>query len=249
MPRPDGVDLETLFGPVAPPDSWTQWVDQQMFFVHGLGAALRLVGSLPHRRCFLPLLERVAAERKLAGWEKAIPATTWTAFGSANQINRFVEVRNNTFTTAASGILAIELFLKDHGFAGDIYSDPRCFIVPQDSYVTGLTRPTFLEICNLIRRQQKKSWEEYLFGETGQPHRLFEEMINGRLVTRALANDVLTIIHRFNPSFEGTVSQNFADRRKSLEELRRRERESDDTRGQSRYKRKITGASFEIYLA
>jgi hypothetical protein len=247
MPRPAGVDLHRIFGPNEPPDAWEQRVDYQMFFVHGVANALTQVGLRPNRKLFLPLREEVARERQ--SWETAVLASTWAGFNSLNQVNRFVEIQNNTFTTAASGMIAIELLLRNNGFKGDIYDDQLCYVVAQDSFITDLNHEVFSELCRRIQQREGGSWHGYVFKRTGQSRELFQELVSGRLVTRQLAEEVFAIIKRFIPEFSGEISNDFHARRESLHALRRGELEADGKEGQSRYKKKITGARAEVYLA
>ena len=126
MPRPTGVDLHKLFGPTTPPHGWELRVDYHMYFVHGVASAMARVGVRPTSKEVATLCGRVSSERQRSDWESGLRAETWPNFSSLNQVKRFVEIRNVTFTTAASGVLATELMLHDRGYAGDLYEDREC---------------------------------------------------------------------------------------------------------------------------
>jgi hypothetical protein len=244
MPRPSGVNLHRIFGPNDPPDAWEQRVDYHMFFVHGLAKSLAAVGLRPNRKLFLPLRDAVARETQ--EWQRALLAATWSGFRSIGQINRIVEVRNSTFTTAASGVLAVELLLKDRGYQGDIYDEELCYVVAQDSFITQLTHEVWTTVRRHFEEQERSPWVHYLARRLGQPYEVFDQLVSGRLVTRYLADELLRIIQRFLPDFQGTVSNDFSVRRRMLLALRQDAYESAGD--QTRYHRKITGASAEIYI-
>lgn len=245
MPRPTGVNLHELFGPTQPPSGWEQRLDYQMYFVHGLDTALAEVGVRPNRKLFVPLRDQVVRERRSSNWEAALLADTWNDSWSKSQINRFVDTRNNTFTTAATGVLAIELFLRQRGYAGDIYQTRLSYVVAQDSFITNLTHEAFSGLCDRVRAREGKPWQDCIC--MGQRPEVFYELISGRLVTRGLADDILTVIRRYLPDFDGRVSSDFNARRESLQKLRQDAYESGGANAQKRYFKKITGAQAEVY--
>jgi hypothetical protein len=247
MPRPAGVDLHQLFGPNDPPDGWEEWVDYRMYFVHGIFDALGLVGKRPTSKEFMPFRAQVAAARAESRWEDGLAAETWAAFSNQAQVKRFVSVRNNLFTTAANGMLAIELLLARNGYKGDIYRDSVCYIVPQDSHITGLTHPLFDQVCASVSAEAKQPWQPVLFRDFGQPKELFDEVVSGRLITRRLAQDLLRLIKKHVPDFDGEVSSDFTARRETLETLRREALLEDGKNGQKQYRQRITGAQHELY--
>jgi hypothetical protein len=247
MPRPAGVDLHEIFGPTEPAPNWEQRADYHMYFVHGVQTAMAHVGVRPTRKEFLPLRERVARERQ--NWETALQAETWANFMNLSQVNRFVEIRNLTFPTAASGVLAIELFLRDHGYSGDIYQNKDCYIVAQDSYITRLDHHSFATICSAASRAEGKHWHACLCTPVGQKPELFDELVSGRLVTAGLAKQILSLLKRFEPAFAGEVSNDFNARRDSLRQLRHAAYEGGGKGAQNAYHRRITGAQAEYYPA
>lgn len=248
MPRPAGVDLHKIFGPATPPDGWEQRADYHMFFVHGVSNAMACVGLRPTRKEIAPLCQRVASERQTSHWERSLRAATWPNFASLGQVNRFVEIQNLAFTTAASGVLAIELLLKDQGYSGDIYEERLCYVVPQDSHITELNHRSFANICAAASgAHNNKPWQACLEPIIHQSPELLIELVSGRLVTAGLAEEVLTVIKRFVPTFSGRVSNDFNARQKSLKQLRQAAYEAGGKVAQDKYCKKITGAQAERY--
>jgi hypothetical protein len=254
MPRPKGEYLDQLFGLSEPPRGWQQRLDYRMYFVHGVSVALAKVRAMSSSRQFLPLCDRLPAERAKSGWESGLPSDAWSDF-SRGQVNRFAEGKNTTFTTAANGILAVELFLSDKGYTGDIYAEKLCYVVAQDSHITNFTREVFAELCTRASKAEKDRWEDCLCPKVHQLPQLFEELISGRLVTIALARKILTLIKQYIPTFDGRVSSDYGVRQESLKDLRQQValrvpgvvgRRGTGKRGP--YERKITGAEHEIYF-
>jgi hypothetical protein len=245
MPRPAGVNLDEIFGPKEPPAGWEQRVDYQMYFVHGLEKALTKVGVRPNRKLFLPLRDEVVRERRNSNWETALLADTWNESWTKSQVNRFVYTRNNTFTTAASGVLAIELLLQHRAYGGDIYRELLVYVVAQDSFITELTHDMFSTLCERVRTAEGRPWQDCIC--MGQRPEVFYELVSGRLVTRGLADEILVVIKRYLPNFNGRVSSDFNARRESLQKLRQDAYDADGKDGQKKYYKKITGAQTETY--
>ena len=218
-----------------------------MYFVHGVASAMARVGVRPTSKEVAPLCGRVSSERQRSDWESGLRAETWPNFSSLNQVKRFVEIRNVTFTTAASGVLATELMLHDRGYAGDLYEDRECYVVAQNSYITGLDHVSFASICATASAAENKPWEDCFCPLVSQTATLFNELVSGRLITAALARDILTTIKQFVPAFTGRVSNDFNGRRESLEHLRRARYEAAGKVAQKKYYKKITGAQAEYY--
>lgn len=243
MPRPNGSQLDKLFGPLDPPRGWEQRIDTQIYFVHGLASTLRKIGKFPRKEFFLPVRNDVAAERRAAGWETAIGSKLWEAFKSQNQIKRVLDVRNNTFPTAANAILAVELICTQGGFAGDVYED--CYVVPQNSYIEGLTADLVCQWRKAVKAAGKNP-SEILRQDTGQSEDLFGEMISGRLITNSCAKNIVTLIQKYISGTPLNIIDDFDAVRRSLQKLRRTD--SDSASPTSLYKKKLTGANSELYL-
>jgi hypothetical protein len=246
--REQAGDLEFLFGPHQPPWDWPLLADYHFFFVHGITTALSLIGTKPASHSLLKMRQAVAQERKAAGWESAVNSKSWDSFANANQVYNFLSGHNVTFTTAASGLLAVELILRAQGFRGNIYTDEVCYVVPQISFITRLTWSTFSELRETIAERFGQPWETFFSEQIGQHPNVLKEMIEGRTVTRALAEKVLALIRRIKPSFSGTVSEDLTERYEQLKVLRGLHYGGRMAQRSVRYSKKIGGSPSERYF-